>query len=846
MAKQLFIEKCDCALSLGKLSLQEAATLDVQENEIVLRNVPLTILDRKNQNGRRYMTEDMRKALKDAEFEIKNRSLLGQSDEHPEGTFVAPSHASHTILDAYIKENVEVYVEGKTERWNMLFADVLILDTEEGRNLFALAKAGCSIGTSIRSLGDMDGDKVVNIEWKGYDHVSLPSSGTNLFMPITESVSLKTTSRRGLAEAAGEDREEWYVIAVKDTREGEEVSLGYIKDKDAPLESSYDDDINEALRFGARETAEMVAATLDQTYSYSVEEILYDHETDGYKLKITEISEKVNVTAYNIEWDAPEDVITEWLGSEVMIDFLMDEFADDLDEKTRYGKVQAKLVEKTGYTPTKFEYRVGIKEDEDAALSQKDKSVTISLSNGTEVTKTYDTKYQADVAAAGIASGKISGDELLKETRMKEAFEVSTSTETSVQTDETALEKAAELLSPEAPATATEVTIEKDSEEGTVTVSSETLDTVDTLQQALTMVGQANAQPNTVVTSSNIEPIEPEDLGESAVKEADENEDAAADENAGIIDIAIIVPEVAKLNAEYHYNKISEEDYRDALNNLGVANIADEVVNSLNSNDNEPESKFLNYNEIETVIAANYDVVNANLNKNTRIEEAKQMNLKTESEAIVTNGTVVTDSPEARGVPSANNGTQAEKNLNKAVANAIEGKADDEGEYIDNVENMINTNVAARNKAADDVINVSNRTYEENSNVQSELLKQLAKAEALLKSKSRRVTEMKRLAKEALKVQKDKLTKQAKLERERMIDTVAAKIEAIVEGCEKIEKELEDEACRAKKNLKMTESLTRSSMKLNKIMIEHIKAQKKAPSFTMKESAARQLARKFA
>ena len=212
---------------------------------------------------------------------------------------------------------------------------------------------------------------------------------------------------------------------------------------------------------------------------------------------------------------------------------------------------------------------------------------------------------------------------------------------------------------------------------------------------------------------------------------------------------------------------------------------------------------------------------------------------------MVLNGSVVTNAPEAKGMPELDNGTNAEKNLNKAVNDAIEGKADKDGEMIKDVNDMIGQNLAARNKAADDVINVTNRTYEENAAVHSELLKQLAKAEALLKSKARRVIEMKKLASAALKEQKAQLVKESKAEKERMIDTVATKIEAIVEGCEKIERELENEACRAKKSMKMAESFTRSAMKLNKIMIEHILSQK-TQRFTVKESADRKLARKFA
>ena len=202
MKKELFIENSPF-LTRMVISDELKESIQIKQsgnNTLIVKNVPATILNRGNQNGRIYSTDEMQKAIDAAKQQIETKQLLCQASEHPEGSFVSPTHASHVITNAYIKKNVKLEVEGETGRWDVLFCDIEVLNTQEGQNLQALLLSGCSVGTSIRGLGDMQGDRVVNYEFLGFDVVSNPSSGTFTNMPIYEA-KIESIDERKLDEA---------------------------------------------------------------------------------------------------------------------------------------------------------------------------------------------------------------------------------------------------------------------------------------------------------------------------------------------------------------------------------------------------------------------------------------------------------------------------------------------------------------------------------------------------------------------------------------------------------------------------------------------------------------------
>lgn len=181
--------------------LKEAVKLaNSKSGTLIVKNIPCTILNRVNQNGRIYSTDVVNSALIEAKNAFAAKQLLSQADEHPEGSFVAPSHASHVVINSYIKKNVNIVVEGNEEQHDVLFMDWEILNTQEGKNLRALFEAECSIGTSIRGVGDMNGKYVENYELLGCDCVGNPSSSTFTRMPVSESVQLEILDPRDLKE----------------------------------------------------------------------------------------------------------------------------------------------------------------------------------------------------------------------------------------------------------------------------------------------------------------------------------------------------------------------------------------------------------------------------------------------------------------------------------------------------------------------------------------------------------------------------------------------------------------------------------------------------------------------
>lgn len=200
--KQLLIESSEF-LTKVKLSkdLKESVKMSAgKAGTLIVKNIPCTILNRVNQNGRIYSTEVVQNALTEAREAFRTKQLLSQACEHPEGSFVAPTNASHVVINAYIKPNVEIVVEGKKGRFDVLFQDWEILNTVEGKNLRALFEAECSIGTSIRGVGDMNGKYVEDYVLLGCDCVGNPSSSTFTRMPVSESVQVELITPKDLKE----------------------------------------------------------------------------------------------------------------------------------------------------------------------------------------------------------------------------------------------------------------------------------------------------------------------------------------------------------------------------------------------------------------------------------------------------------------------------------------------------------------------------------------------------------------------------------------------------------------------------------------------------------------------
>jgi len=196
--KQLLLESCDfsfaCNLSEEeKHTLTESLRISAGKNgNLIVKSIPCTILDRRNANGRIYPTALMQKAIDEAKPKMKAKMLLCSYSEHPQNSFPEPKDVSHCVINAYIK-NVEIEVEGKKERHNVLFNDWEILNekSQAGAQAQQLLLSGFGVGTSIRSLGSCDPDgTVTELEFLGTDLVGQPSSSTFVNSVIGESVSV--------------------------------------------------------------------------------------------------------------------------------------------------------------------------------------------------------------------------------------------------------------------------------------------------------------------------------------------------------------------------------------------------------------------------------------------------------------------------------------------------------------------------------------------------------------------------------------------------------------------------------------------------------------------------------
>ena len=201
-SKYLLVENCE-VISDIKISqdLKESLKLSAgKAGTLIVKNLPGTILNRENQNGRIYSTAVLAQAIREAKPLFETKQLLSQACEHPEGSFVSPTTASHVVTNAYIKKNVNVVVDGEHGTYDMLFMDIEVLNTEEGKNLRALLEAECSVGTSIRGVGDMEGKYVKNYEFLGIDFVGNPSSSTFTRMPVSESVKVEMKDPRDMKE----------------------------------------------------------------------------------------------------------------------------------------------------------------------------------------------------------------------------------------------------------------------------------------------------------------------------------------------------------------------------------------------------------------------------------------------------------------------------------------------------------------------------------------------------------------------------------------------------------------------------------------------------------------------
>lgn len=435
MSKQVLIETGFITDLRISNELKESISLSAGKgNTLVVKNVPCTILNRKNQNGRIYSTKEVQTAIDNAREQIRTKQLLSQADEHPEGSYVAPTHASHVVTRAYIKKNVDVVVEDVRGKHDVLFMDWEVLDTVEGNNLKALLKAECSLGTSIRGLGDMQGDQVINYELLGVDVVSNPSSGTFTRMPIRESIVVETKEAQmdnSLNEAFEIDAET--IDTVRDTAAAAELlhaldqpdSVATMSKANVKFDTeinpqtgaettvtilttdTHDEvsDLNQALALAGKKMSSDVGTTDSVTITRIDDEelvdesaldetILKEDEADKAKEEVINALQEL-INHYNNLIENPEN--------QPVVDLINDAFKQASLEGETIDQVLNKVI-------TTVQDLVN--ESTDEVVTTNGNTVSMELSDGNVIEKDYDSEEEANVVANGINNGNLDPETL--------------------------------------------------------------------------------------------------------------------------------------------------------------------------------------------------------------------------------------------------------------------------------------------------------------------------------------------------------------------------------------------------------------------------------------------------
>lgn len=178
-----------------------------------------------------------------------------------------------------------------------------------------------------------------------------------------------------------------------------------------------------------------------------------------------------------------------------------------------------------------------------------------------------------------------------------------------------------------------------------------------------------------------------------------------------------------------------------------------------------------------------------------------------------------------------------EKEVAKEVAAAVDPIVDADKDGVsknggeeDLDEKSIEAEKEKEDKAMQDVINVTGRTYEENTEAQAELLNKLDESVKANEKLKEDMATVQSLCKEALEAQKEKIA-------QTNAQQTADLIESIIKIGESMEAEMTAEIERGKKNLAKVESTLKASNRLNKILFEGLKATRAEKKLTRYESA---------
>lgn len=154
---------------------------------------PFMMAEEKNQNGRIYRIDEMRKEVaRYTDKMIKTKRSIGEMN-HPQSTEVNPVNSCHRVVELKIVEN---YVMGKS----------LVLSTPMGSLLKSLINDSVQLGISSRALGNVNetskGKEVTDFHLICLDVVHEPSVQKAMLESVMESREWVVQSDGSIIECA--------------------------------------------------------------------------------------------------------------------------------------------------------------------------------------------------------------------------------------------------------------------------------------------------------------------------------------------------------------------------------------------------------------------------------------------------------------------------------------------------------------------------------------------------------------------------------------------------------------------------------------------------------------------
>ena len=245
------------------------------------------IVDTPTENNRVYSRALMEREIGRLQEKIKNRSLLGELD-HPDDGKPRLSRVSHLITELYLGD--DNIIRGRAE----------ILDTDNGRNLRAIAEAGVKIGVSLRGYGSTRMENNVEIveddfELLTFDFVVEPAGHSyavlseqkkltgGLLMENKDKLQVIEEYNKKLEEAVEKMKAEQKAII---SRKLEEATLEIRKAVEKEFADRYNSDPNYGL---AKQVIEEVISVLKPFIPFA----MMDEETTKMVNELKDSNEKL-------------------------------------------------------------------------------------------------------------------------------------------------------------------------------------------------------------------------------------------------------------------------------------------------------------------------------------------------------------------------------------------------------------------------------------------------------------------------------------------------------------------------------------------------------------------------